>query len=58
MCMVVSPTCLSVQQVYAMPAKARRGCRTPLGLELKMLVSYQVGVGKRNQILRTGNQGS
>lgn len=43
-------------QCWQMPAKARRGCRTPLGLELKMLVSYQVGVGNRNQVLWTGNQ--
>lgn len=34
-------------QCWQMPAKARKGW---------MLVSYQVGVGNRNQVLWTGNQ--
>lgn len=41
--MVVLPTCPSVHHVYAVPTRAIRGRRTPLGLELKMLVSQSGG---------------
>lgn len=36
---------LSVHRVHAVPTEARGECLIPLGLELQMVVSYNVAAG-------------
>lgn len=44
MCLGISPVCMSVHHVHAVPVEIRRG-HGPPGLELQMVLSGPVGAG-------------
>lgn len=47
MCIGVSPITISVSLIHAVPKEARRGCQSPLGLELTD--NHWPPVGARDQ---------